>query len=110
MNVNGLHLLFVLLVICLNVVSGHQCPKFEPMSNFDMEQFLGTWYAIQTTTTPLRCLVYDITGLANRSDDVHETTNNDHSFGELKVDPSLPSKMFISFPPSLPFYTFGWVE
>ncbi|XP_050436587.1 uncharacterized protein LOC126843242 isoform X2 [Adelges cooleyi] len=49
------------------------------------------------TSPPSRCLVYDITGLTNRSD-VHDTSDNIHLFGELKADPSLPSKMFVSIP------------
>ncbi|XP_050436688.1 uncharacterized protein LOC126843306 [Adelges cooleyi] len=131
MNVNGLLMLSVLLVSSLNVVKGHKCLNFTPMPDFDVQRFLGTWYAIRTTTTPVRCLVYDIantrkldntqrldninctdckncqnyvectkcptnsTGLLDRSG----TAKNVNVFGELKPDPSVPSKLIVFMPP-----------
>jgi len=38
-----------------------ECPSVEPMSGFDMRQFLGIWYAIQKTSTASSCLIYNIT-------------------------------------------------
>jgi len=38
-----------------------ECPSVEPMSGFEMRQFLGIWYAIQKTSTASSCLIYNIT-------------------------------------------------
>ena len=48
---------FVLLVAFVAVASAlphtpvvgklGECPKFEPMSNFDLDRFLGGWYEIE---------------------------------------------------------------
>ncbi|XP_050437246.1 uncharacterized protein LOC126843641 [Adelges cooleyi] len=59
MKFNGLRLITVLLVSSLNVVSGYECLNFEPQPNFDMDKFLGLWYAQKTTSPFKRCLVYD---------------------------------------------------
>uniref|UniRef100_A0A0K8TRK0 Putative apolipoprotein d/lipocalin n=1 Tax=Tabanus bromius TaxID=304241 RepID=A0A0K8TRK0_TABBR len=37
------------------------CPSVEPMSGFNMRDFLGVWYAIQKTSTASTCIIYNIT-------------------------------------------------
>lgn len=38
---------------------GKSCATVEPMSNFNMEKFLGKWYAIQKTSSSSRCIMYN---------------------------------------------------
>lgn len=72
-------------------------------------QFLGKWYAIQKTSTSSRCLEYNF----EKKDEPHTykidqisehsiinvaKSNNYHYVGNLKADPSLPSRMIANFP------------
>jgi len=107
----------VFLIIALsNHSDGHtyhsgECPNVEPMSGFEMKQFLGIWYAIQKTATASSCLIYNIT----RGDEpgefkIEQTSQHfalgltplkhEYSYtGQITVpDSDVPAKMRVKFP------------
>jgi len=110
---------FFLLVFIFYYCNGHtyhagECPAVEPMSGFDMKQFLGVWYAIQKTSTASSCVVYNIT----RGEEPGEYVINQLSqhfvlrftpikhvysyTGNLSVpDSVVPSKMKVKYPLSV---------
>lgn len=90
------------------------CPIVEPMQGFQMNKFLGIWYAIQKTTTASKCIIYNYT----RGEEPGEyivTQDSDHPVlgltplkheyhytGKLTVlDPSTPARMEVHFPLSI---------
>lgn len=91
-----------------------ECPSVEPMSGFDMSQFLGIWYAIQKTSTASSCLIYNITRDVDTNNFKIEQTSqhfalgltplkHEYSYtGELSVpDRDVPAKMKVRFPLSV---------
>lgn len=38
---------------------GSVCPTVEPMPGFNMDKFVGKWYAVQKTSTGSRCMMYN---------------------------------------------------
>ncbi|XP_050525566.1 apolipoprotein D-like [Daktulosphaira vitifoliae] len=107
----------ILLVCYFVYISCHtyhlgQCPSMEPMADFSMQKFLGPWYAVQKSSTSSRCMVYNFTNTQEpniyKLEQISENSiinvaksNNYHYIGNLKVDPSLPSRMSVSFPLSV---------
>lgn len=88
-----------------------ECPSVEPMSGFDMRQFLGIWYAIQKTSTASSCLIYNITrGTEPGEYQIEQTSQHfalgltplkhEYSYtGDITVPYSdVPAKMQVKFP------------
>jgi apolipoprotein D and lipocalin family protein len=111
------HLVFAsgLLVFCLivggdaHIYKSGECPSVEPMTDFNMKQFLGVWYAIQKTSTASSCVIYNITETNEPDEYLIEQVSqhfalglvkHDYSYtGTLRVqDKDLPSKMTVKFP------------
>ncbi|XP_037915967.1 apolipoprotein D-like isoform X3 [Hermetia illucens] len=108
--------LIAMFVVTFEVVHSHtyhagSCPTVEPMSGFNMKQFLGIWYAIQKTSTASTCLVYNIT-LGDEPGEYRIKQTSQHfalsltrikhqySYtGEISIpDPEIPAKMQVKFP------------
>lgn len=90
------------------------CPTVEPMSGFDVKQFLGVWYAVQKTATASSCIIYNITrGEEPGEYKVEQTSqhfalgltplNHEYSYtGQLTIEhEDVPAKMKVSFPLSV---------
>ncbi|KAG4068863.1 hypothetical protein HA402_005011 [Bradysia odoriphaga] len=88
-----------------------ECPLVEPMSGFDMSQFLGIWYAVQKTSTASSCLIYNITRGSEPGEYLIEQTSqhfalgltplkHEYSYtGEITVPHrDVPAKMQVKFP------------
>lgn len=88
-----------------------ECPLVEPQSGFDMNQFLGIWYAIQKTSTASSCLIYNITRGPEPGEYLIEQTSqhfalgltplkHEYSYtGEITVPyRDVPAKMTVKFP------------
>ncbi|XP_055529392.1 apolipoprotein D-like isoform X1 [Wyeomyia smithii] len=91
-----------------------ECPTVEPMSGFNMQQFLGVWYVIQKTGTASTCVLYNIT----KSDEPGEYNieqvsqkaplsvapiKHEYSYtGTLTAtDKDIPARMTVRFPLSV---------
>lgn len=87
------------------------CPAVEPMSGFDMKQFLGIWYAVQKTSTASTCVVYNITRGEEPGEYFIEQTSqhfalgltplkHEYSYtGQINIpDNTVPAKMTVNFP------------
>uniref|UniRef100_A0A1B0CL21 Putative apolipoprotein d/lipocalin lipocalin lipocalin n=1 Tax=Lutzomyia longipalpis TaxID=7200 RepID=A0A1B0CL21_LUTLO len=62
----GIKFSILSVLILTTSISGQQkCPDVLPMEDFDIDQFLGTWYVIQKTKTESRCIQHQITPLEN---------------------------------------------
>lgn len=61
--------MFVLLSVVATIIASvsadsrniGKCPHIDPQEHFEMQKFLGEWYAIQRTNTDVPCLTYNIT-------------------------------------------------
>ncbi|XP_050443198.1 uncharacterized protein LOC126847148 isoform X2 [Adelges cooleyi] len=97
MKFNGLRLLSVLLVSSLKLVSGHKCLNLKPMEGFEMKNFLGQWYVINTTLPRTQCLVYDFhTQEIDNMADLAAQSNFDYLFGALEAKSNLSSAMIFT--------------
>ena len=87
------------------------CPRAEPVKDFDMQKFLGIWYAVQKTATSSECVIYNITnGNEPGLYKVQQISQNyllglvslRHKYsytGDLEVkDMDVPAKMTVRFP------------
>jgi len=88
-----------------------ECPAVEPMTDFNMKQFLGIWYAIQKTTTASTCIIYNITESNEPNEyNIEQVSQHfvlgltplkhEYSYtGTLNViDRDLPAKMSVKYP------------
>ncbi|GAB0089689.1 hypothetical protein DMENIID0001_042740 [Sergentomyia squamirostris] len=98
-------ILFVFLTFIFVASQQTKCPEVIPMENFDIDRFLGTWYVIQQTQTPSRCVQHQITPLENPGEyrisqvSPHYLLDklllqHEHTYtGFLKADLDLPGKL-----------------
>uniref|UniRef100_A0A1B0CL22 Putative apolipoprotein d/lipocalin lipocalin lipocalin n=1 Tax=Lutzomyia longipalpis TaxID=7200 RepID=A0A1B0CL22_LUTLO len=85
------------------------CPDVSPMKDFDMNQFLGTWYVIQKTITGYRCIQHQITPLENeREYKISQVSpidlldklllKNEHTYaGFLVANAACPARMKVHY-------------
>lgn len=91
-----------------------ECPTVEPMSGFNMQQFLGVWYVIQKTSTASNCVIYNITKTDEPGEYAIEQVSqkaplsitpikHEYSYtGKLTVtDKDVPARMTVRFPLSV---------
>ncbi|XP_058838705.1 apolipoprotein D-like [Topomyia yanbarensis] len=91
-----------------------ECPTVEPMSGFNMQQFLGVWYVIQKTGTASTCVIYNITkGEEPGEYDIEQVSQkaplsiapikHEYSYtGKLTAtDKDIPARMTVRFPLSV---------
>lgn len=108
-------------IVCglVTLAAGHtyktgECPPVEPMSDFDMQKFLGVWYVIQKTGTASTCVIYNITKgedpgeyaieqLSQRAPLSIGPFKHEYSYtGKLTVtDRDVPARMTVRFPLSV---------
>jgi len=112
--------LFYTMVGCLvGLAASHtyhlgECPPVEPMSGFEMSQFLGPWYVVQKTSTGSRCLTYNFTEAKEPGEFLIEQASEHPVLGIASVDniyqytgtlkvkrPETPARMTVKYPLSI---------
>lgn len=114
-------MLAICAIVCGLVTLSHghtyktgECPTVEPMSGFNMQQFLGVWYVIQKTGTASNCVIYNITKGEEPGEYAIEQVSqkaplsitpikHEYSYtGRLTVtDRDVPARMTVRFPLSV---------